>query len=933
MKCQIFFSHRLDSLVEKLTLQLEEEEIDPLEMQVILVPNRSLKQWLLLEIAKRKGIAMGLKIVEIEEILPPPIHSLAMSALIYNELKTIHDPEILAYLSSNKRRIFNLTEELSSLFFTYLQYGVDQKSSGWQQALFQKLFPGKSLAESSKPLICFGIDFLPPAYWDFLFKAPSLSVYLFSPCLYFWEDLCSDRERKRLHRFWKKRKTSIKARDQLDSYLREGPRNLANWGKIGRETLKNLNPYDFEIDELYPMLEPTSLLKTVQFNLLTFQETIHPQIDDSIKLFLTGSSRLKEIECVRDEIVRLKMPYAEISVLAPNIEPYVPLIQYVFGEIPYRISGFDIASQSSFRQGVIRLIKLGRWDVEEVLTLFETPSFYRKQGWKKEQLETIRTWAKEAKIHWGIDPKHRNELLFANLGKEESDDLGSWEKGIDFLLRAIVYYSDLQIDVDLFEECVSLIEELKNLSFKGEKNLSSWAEKIESAAARFLEADPNDEADNAYLNAFSQFLSDLRSSEEKGLFPLELIERFLLKPCFGQMHASHLHAVRFSSIDEASLLPAKALFLIGMDEEQFPKVKNSSSLDLLKGSVPEVSDLDRYHFLQALFSAEEVLRISYGHLSAEEGKPVGPSLLVQELLNRIDLVPAIYQAPPLPSLAASFPWPKRSPHAVPKEEVVIPISDLKLLARNPWKFYLQKTHAMYVDQELEEVFALQKGIALRAAFEGSVKKGNWPLGPFGKVLDREVEEKSKQLQEQLLEWGVKPFTLVLRQNCLEPQLENGEYTIPCIEFKELKVKLVGQIPHVSEKGLISLNDDSLSGSLKIWPEALIVAVALKESNILMLKNGKIKPFNEAEKNLKAFLEYYFMAVQAPSPLLSDWADSFLRKGKWEKKCEDPLFHWVSNRVKLPSSDEMKEDWGAILNETFQELATLYPTRGKNHAAL
>ncbi len=957
---KLSLTSRLDSSIEKLIFELDANRKNPLETMIVLVPNGAVKNWLLLEIAKAKGVAMGLKVIEIEQLLPPSIHSVSMAAMIYKELEISNEPEVLAYVGGKKKRRVELTELLASLFFTYGQFGKElfqKPPSNWQERLLHKLFcqgsfrlPVQMNPSAKEQIFCFGIDFLPPVYWDFLFQSPSLSLYLFSPCAHFWEDLCSDRERKRVGRFWKKRGASKKGREALDDSLRHGPRNLANWGKIGRETLKYFDRFDLEIEELYPSLEPDSVLKQIQFDLLTFQETKTDRQDDSFKVFLTGSSPLKEIECLRDEIIRLQIPYSEISVLAPDIEPYVPLIQFLFADqIPYRISGFDIAPKSSFRWGLVRLIELGsaRWEAEELLTLFETPSFTRKRGWEGEKLELYREWVAHARIEWGIDSEHRRKYLSASLGEGQYEDFGSWEKGLDFLLHAIVSFSSLSIDRDLFEEMIQTIEELKKLSFHGEKTFKEWAELIEFAAAQFLEADPEDEADASCVNQFAQFLTALRNCEEEGLFPIELVKRFLSTRCSGHIHSTHLHGVRFFPIDEGALIPAKALFLIGMDEEQFPRERKRSSLDLLKGIVPDQAERDRYLFLQALFSAQEVLRISYGHLSPDEGKPVGPSLLVQELLSGLKIQPEIYRAAPLPSLVPSLSWPRREERPLPEGEIIVSVSDLRLLARHPWKFYLAKGMGLYVDSDWEESFALEKGRALRSTLEKPVdlalKEGSWVAGPIGKALQSDVIERAAEWKERLDEWQVEPFSLVLRQNCETPHWEEERYVVPPIELRweNLVVSLVGEVAHATTKGLISSNDDSIGGALKIWPDALVVALALSGEQIFMLKNGKVKTIEEAEKGLKAFLEYYFAALRAPSPLLPDWADSLLRKGgadlekKMEKESmfEDPLVDWIFARGKIPAAEELVSDWGLFLQERFEPLIQLYPTRGKNHAAV
>ena len=938
---KLILSQRLDVLADRLIQDLDSPSTDPMETRTILVPNAAIRQWLLLEIAKKRGIAMGLKVLQIKQLFPLTRSSLDLFCHIYGDLLKCKDPEITTYLDGKKKRLLDLSRQLSSFFSKYDEYEeLLEKGTHWQLALFKKLHLTHDFKITS-PIICFGIDYLPPIYWKYLFQSLSLSLYLFSPCLEFWEDLCSDRERKNLNRAWQKRGAAQTGRDELDAYLREGPRNLANWGKIGRATLKLFS--DYETEEIYLDIEPATLLKQIQFDLLTFQETKEPKIDDSLKVLLTGSSRLAEIEALKEEILQLGIPYHEISVLAPDIAPYVPLIEYVFADLPYRITGFDVAPQSSFRQGLIRLLRLnsGRWEAEELLSLFEIPSFYRKKGWDENTLETLRSWVVSVKVDWGIDKDHRKSVLEELLGNRDFVDEGSWENGLDHLLEKIVYLKPIQIDTDLFEELIFTLSSLKELNLRGDKSLRDWAAHLEMAAEQFLMADPKDEADSAFQNRFRKLLFDMKKFPDSMPFPFEVIEHFLMRPCIAQMHASSLHAVRFASIAEGALLPSKALFLIGMDEMSFPKMKPASSLNLLSGKIPKQADFDRYLFLQCIFAAADYLRISYGHLSADEGKPVGPSLLVQELINSTGPISKVFQPAHKNEMKKALLFPRFTKVDLPKGELVVSISELRQLARHPWKFFLQKVHKIYLDEDLKESFALQKGKLVRSLFDHSPEnvfsEGDLPPGPFKKAMELEVTEKADKQKAQLEAWEIETFSLVFRGNCTEPIWEEKNYIFPPLElhWDDLKVKLVGEIQQVSLKGIVSLNEDSIGGTLKRLPEALAASTALNISQILFLRNGKSKRIEDPKQGLKAFVEYYFHCLSAPSPLLPEWADSLLRKGALElakkmeigSRYEDPIIDWVFARADLGDAEEIFEDWSPILRDTFQCLIDLYPSRG------
>lgn len=928
---KIYFSQSIDALVDRLIENLQ--DLDLFHEQTVLVPNQQLGQWLLLEIAKKKGIAMGLKLLKVEQCFPSSLSPMESFCSIYSALSNTKEPEVIAYLEDKKKRQLNFSAELSSLFFKYEKYPNLKLEKDWQTALFEKIFP-PPIFEVAEPMICFGIDFLPPVYWKFLWDAPSLQVFLFSPCSEFWADINSRREQKSMHRFLKKRGAKNEQIDLLDTYLKEPPLPLANWGKIGRETLKNLDDYAFETEEIYPEYEPKSLLKKIQKNILNFEEVLEPKADDSIRILQTGSSKLREVQALRDEILKLGIPYHEVSILAPDIEPFVPLIEYVFGnEIPFRISNVDISKQSSLKQGLLRLLKLGkgRWDVEEALTLFETPSFYRKMGWDGETLELYREWFQLVSLKWGKDASHQRAILSQTLGLSELTDAGSWEKGLETLMEAIVFLKPFQINADLFEELLTVFSKLKELELKEEKTLAEWAKILKMCLDTHLIADLEDETDIVAGDLLENLFLEMQKFPSDAVYPIEVVEHFLSLPSSSQINASKLHGLCFSSFEEGAKLPAKALFLIGMDEMSFPRNQMASSIDLLNGKIPKKGDFDRYLFLQCIFSAQEFLRISFSHQSADEGKPVEPSMLVAELMNMTGPgVLATLEVEKESAPPKTFSFPLFSPIAPPKGEWILNIADLRKLAKHPWRFFLQKAHQIQLDEEWEETFALQRSKLLRMQEN---PPSNFLPEPLQRAMELEVEEKIRERALQMQSWQLEPFSLHLKESCERPRWEGTDYIAPPLAFSwdDLNIKVIGHIPFASLKGVISPHEDTIAGAIKIWPDALAVSMIFKNPQIWMLKNGKTKTFENGEESFKAFIEYFFHCAKAPSPLIPDWVSSVLCKNAFElsKKMQkdplfkDPVYEWFVARAEIPPAEKIMDISAPLLKITFKSLIELY----------
>ncbi len=989
----LFFSQKTDDLVDCLINQVHGERASPLDCPTILLPSVQMKQWLLVEIAKRKKIAMGIKLLSVQEGMRFFIQnstipsSLELFCLIEKALKECKDPELLRYLDGKTKRIQDLSKQLASLFSSYGQFGESlfhSEKIGWQYEILQKIFvqgPWKMQvqlfadAAHGERIHCFGIDSLPPLFWEYLFRASSLSIYLFSPCTEYWDDLATDRERRSSARRLKKKNIPFKIQRELDSYLRKAPPLLANWGKLGRETLKVFDRFAVHFEEVYREIPETSLLKKVQNDLLFFRlpGEKKKQEDASIQISLTGSSRLREVEVLRDQIVHLHqlgVPFCEMSILAPDLKSYIPLIEFTFSDpeipIPYRISELDIGAQSSFYQGLGRLMKLafGRWEADELLALFETPAFYRKRNWKEGHLELFRDWIEKARIDWGIDETHRKNILSEFYSPKEVGD-GSWQNGLDRLLDGMIYLfpegsplQGVEIGFDSLEELIELVLGLKAdlaLFRSGEETLGVWASRLSLLAEKYLFADSESEADMAALNAFRDLLKEMREVKfglSEAPVSFASIQSFLIQPIYGQLSASQLHAVRIAPFEEGAVLPAKALFLLGMDEESFPRAHIPSSLDLLwqeKITVPERSDRDRYLFMQALFAAQEYFRISYCHLSAEEGKPVSASIVVQELINEIDCPSIVYPSfdakRSQENIELSF-WPDLSSCPdlnLPEGERIVSISDLAQFARHSWKFYLQKIETMFLNEPLEESFILQKAQLLRASLTQPLEKifaqETLPGGLFGEALRLEIQEKSDEWSEQLKAWNIEKIS------SLQFQENGGTPPIEICWENRLKVRLVGEIKQICPQGFVHMGNDDIGSLLKIWPEALITSLALGTDQIFALKSGKIKKLEDPLKSLKAFLEYYFRCLAYPSPLLPDYADALLRKdaNELEKKMrtqnrqlEDPIADWVLARAPTLNAEKIFEGWEKVLRESFSGLIALYPSRAKKgdaHAAV
>lgn len=947
---KLYLSQSLDALAKYLSDELASDRNNPLQKRWILVPG-PLRQWLSIQLAVHGQVLAGCKFATIEEALFPdgilvPTSS-EMLCLIHRALREVRSSEIVQFLEEEPKRKLDLAQHLGTLFFSYGLHDRELfgKKGDWQSELLQNLFvrglfrlPVQFLPSEgrriSDPVHCFGYDYLPDVYWKTLSRFSQLHVYSFSPCIHFWEDVRTEREKRSLFQ-----KASLKVRDQLEQYLDEAPPFLANWGKLGRETLKSID--SFETEEVYASLpEKPSLLHSIQREVLLFEKREAAAPDSSIQIFQTGSSALGELEVVRKEILRLgvEIPFADMAVLAPDIQPYVPLIEFVFSDIPYRISDVDIGSQSSFYQGILRLAALAKanWSAEEIIELMETPAFYRKLGWDRKKIEKFSEWAAEI-------------FQFS----------GDWEKGFEKMVLRLAalspepFMSGIPMgDSDLLEELLFLFQQIRaDLGSMQTANLklSDWAKRWEEVAEKYLKHDPEDECDAAAVDAFRRQLLEMRKADvrlEEAPFPFDLVDRLLRRPCQGSIHGSHLHAVRCGSLEPGSVQPAKAIFLIGMDEEHFPRKKIGSSLDLLKaGYIPDKPDVDRYLFLQALFAADEYLRISYGHLSKDEGKAVAPSLMVQELMSslgeeissKIIVESSIGSAEQEIEARFSIRSPEKIAGELPR---VVSLADLSLFARHPWKYHLQKVLGIYLEDRRARSFNMQRAPILRASLKWPIDQvftamdQELPPGIIGEAFRIDAEDRAEEWKHTWKDWGGDLYSLSFLETAREKSVVSKDrIEFPAIEVdmgNGSRVAIVGEVKQAMGDSALSYGDDSIGNFLKSWPETLAAMMALKSNQVRFLKNGRVKEIADPAKSMRSFLEYYFRCRTILSPLMPDWADALLKKeaADFDTKTEydDFAVEWILARLEMPPAEALFSDW-RWLRDVFSELIAVSSGRG------
>lgn len=301
---QIFFSHRVENLFERLREHLFIAGQHPFARRMVVVPSPAMKSWLQFRLASDPncGIAAGLEVVYIDQAMrslnrivhasdkrEPTILELAL-IVEYQIFSVLKDPRPIwdplkqflggvTYTRKLQRRVTNLAWQLARLFEKYGVYGGDllaewqQHPKDWQQSLWQRVWAEypqfsfrhamveEALKSSFDPLLqkhvevhLFSTSFLPALTHRFLSQISQsvpVNYYVLSPCQAFWSDIKSDRECRNLYTFWKQKGASQGQLMDLEQFLSDRNPLLANFGRLGREMAEQLEVGDHETFESY----------------------------------------------------------------------------------------------------------------------------------------------------------------------------------------------------------------------------------------------------------------------------------------------------------------------------------------------------------------------------------------------------------------------------------------------------------------------------------------------------------------------------------------------------------------------------------------------------------------------------------------------------------------------------------------------------------
>lgn len=468
---------------------------------------------------------------------------------------------------------------------------------------------------------------------------------------------------------------------------------LRAWGAAGRDFMALLGSYEVvhPSGEIEAWVEPElaagptraegglrdSLLHRLQADLFHRRAAPagppRPQLDrdDPSLQAHACHTRLRELQVLHDRLRALledprfdpPLQPREIAVLAPDIDPYVPYLDAVFGghgqddPIPWAMADASPLAGEPLAEVFLRLLDLpvSRFGLGETLDLLASPPLAAAAGLDAAAFERLHGWLRATGARWGLDATHR-----ARLGAP-ADDAYTWQFALDRLLLGHASGSEASIGgvaawpelegsaLDALDTLLRLLRVLARHQrlFAEAMPPAQWRERLLGLLDALLPRPPatpgGERALERLRRLVNAFAGDAARAGVEQPIPVEVVRaHFGAALAEADTRAPLLTGgVSFARMVPMRLLPFRVICLLGMDESDFPRRDPAAGLNRLTAELGTAQrrhgdrstrDDDRYLFLQLFSSAQDVFYVSWLGADPRDGSAREPSALVGELL-------------------------------------------------------------------------------------------------------------------------------------------------------------------------------------------------------------------------------------------------------------------------------------------------------------
>ncbi len=414
-------------------------------------------------------------------------------------------------------------------------------------------------------------------------------------------------------------------------------------------------------------------------------------------------SRAREIEVLHDQLLDRfaadpTLRPRDILVMVPDVDAYAPYVEAVFGSapdarfIPYSISDRGGRTESPLFESILALLSFqhSHWPASEIMALLETPAIRARFALSEDGLVQIEHWLLDNGVRWGRDAEGWQDALNLVDGQDAGGRAGheeagagrfqnSWDAGLQRLLLGFAAGEEAQVFAGVapaagiddqhrteLNALLAFVQRLDQLqSWSKLATPPVWSERLLGLIDDFF-ATPSDadSVDAVMLGRVRQCAVRLQtltaSADYNGLMSAAAVRTFVSDQfSLAQESPRFLTGqVSFCTLLPMRTIPFRSVFLVGMNDLDYPRRIPPSSFDLMRAA-PRRGDRsrvmeDRQLFLEALLSARDELYISYVGRSDSDDSPRVPSVLVNDLLDYV-IMRCVHCCPPPPGLAQAQP--------------------------------------------------------------------------------------------------------------------------------------------------------------------------------------------------------------------------------------------------------------------------------------
>jgi len=512
----------------------------------------------------------------------------------------------------------------------------------------------------------------------------TIHVYTMNPSEEFWEDIRTPREKRWIQR--KNVKTLAIHRseqDQGELFQQADNALLAAWGKPGRESVRllcQLTEYDFNAC-FTTSKQPTGILQCIQNQILTLSSFAkgaeRPGQDRSLQI-VACPSIYREVETVYNSILfNLEqddtLQLTDIAILVPDISAYKPVFDSVFNRRPrqlaYNLVDSHAEIESIYGKAVLAILKLatGRFSRNEVFDLMLNPCFMSRWKMGSDEVLAWVNWTRELNIFHTFDRESKITRGYPASGHF------TWKQGLERLrlsrimaapdltdpagfahYRERVPFSDVKTgDVDLVEKFCMAIEALHHavsrLNIRG-VSCEQWTQCFFQTCDQLIEIPEGFKGEAVVQQALFTAFDNLALYDrlQEGALPsaldVDLIREFV-HANLGSISGGHGNyltgGVTISALQPMRPIPFDIVYVLGMEEGNFPGKADFSSLDLRlsKRRIGDISIPERncYLFLEVLLSVREKLYISYVAWDLQKDRLQQPCSVINQLKRYVEL--------------------------------------------------------------------------------------------------------------------------------------------------------------------------------------------------------------------------------------------------------------------------------------------------------